>query len=268
MTQMKFIKMQGTGNDFILIQDFDDRYKNTYDMARKLCDRHFGIGADGILLVKPSSKAVAKMVIINADGSKASMCGNGMRCFAKYIWENGFTKDKAFEIETDDGIKRVNLNICNSKVDQITINMGMPIFDSKLIRKYIQVENQDIEVNTVLMGVPHTVVFCELDKYPEYYGRLIEKNSIFPEGTNVNFCKVINKNTINIRTWERGVGYTLACGTGGCASAVICNKLGYTESNVIVNIPGGTLKVDLTSEGVFMTGTAATSFIGECEYDE
>lgn len=269
--------MQGTGNDFIIIQDFDDRYKKVSDMARKLCDRHFGIGADGILIVKPSSEAVAKMIIVNADGSRAAMCGNGIRCFAKYIWEKGITADRIFDIETDNGIKKVGLCINNNKVKEITINMGMPVFEpelipvnceEKIIRKSIKIDNSNIQINTVLMGVPHTVVLGKLDLFPEHYGRLIEKNSIFPEGTNVNFCEVINKNKISIKTWERGVGYTLACGTGSCASVVICNKLGLTEKNVSVNVPGGKHKIEITTEGVLMTGTAEISFIGECEYNE
>ncbi|WP_446899337.1 diaminopimelate epimerase [Clostridium sp. LBM24168] len=270
---MEFTKIQGSGNDFILI---DDR-KNSYigkenNLARKLCDRHFGIGGDGILLIRKSEVAAIKMVIINSDGSYAAMCGNGIRCFAKYVFDAGLIEENPMSIETGDGIKKAFLKLKDGIVDKVTINMGKAFFEpdkisidheGEIIDKKINISSREYRITSMLMGVPHTVIFGKLKDYNVSEGKYIEKYKIFKEGTNVNFCEVINNSKIKIKTWERGAGATLACGTGCCASAVAANKLGFTGKKVEVIVPGGHLLVEIKEDGVFMTGPAEVSFKGE-----
>lgn len=269
---MKFTKMNGTGNDFVVIEDLENQIKNTGKLAVKLCDRRFGIGGDGILLVRKSSKADIAMEIINSDGSYASMCGNGIRCFAKYVFENGMVNKETMKIETGDGVKTAILKIEDNEVLGITINMGFPSFEPSvipalskevIINKNIKANNKDYIINTILMGVPHSVIFGKLEGFEVTEGKAIEKYELYPQGTNVNFCEVIDENKIRVKTWERGAGATLACGTGCCASAVISNHLGHTNKKVNVEIPGGNLTVEITEEGVLMSGPAEVNFIGE-----
>lgn len=269
---MKFTKMNGTGNDFVVIEDLENKINNTAELAKKLCDRRFGIGGDGILLVRKSSKADIAMEIINSDGSYASMCGNGIRCFAKYAYENGLVKKEDMTIDTGDGVKTAILEIKGSKVVSITINMGFPSFEPSLIpvlskeyiiNKNIKANDKEYLINTILMGVPHSVIFGKLEGFDVTEGKAIEKYDLYPQGTNVNFCEVVDENNIRVKTWERGAGATLACGTGCCASAVISNHLGYTNKMVNVEIPGGKLTVEITNEGILMTGPAEVNFIGE-----
>jgi diaminopimelate epimerase len=272
---MKFTKMQGTGNDFIILDDRKNLFKGKEaDLARRLCDRHFGIGGDGILLVRESEVAQIQMVIINADGSYASMCGNGIRCFAKYVWDEDMVKGNCIKIETGDGIKEAFLNTNNDEVKEVTINMGSPSFELKsipaqfneeIINKQIKVNGKEYDITTMLMGVPHTVMFGELEHYDVWEGKAIEKHEIFPLGTNVNFCEVIDRDNVKVMTWERGAGPTLACGTGSCACVVASNKLGLTNSRVGVRVPGGELLIEIKKDGVFMTGPAAVTFKGEYE---
>ncbi|ALU37511.1 Diaminopimelate epimerase [Clostridium ljungdahlii DSM 13528] len=270
---MKFIKMQGTGNDFVVIDDRDNRFLGKEkELGLKLCNRHFGIGGDGILIVRQSEIAQIKMIIINSDGSYASMCGNGIRCFAKYVWEENLVKESPIKIETGDGIKEAFLNIENGKVKEVTIDMGTPSFDPKkipvnscdeVVKKELKINEKTYSITSMFMGVPHTVIFGDLEKYDVKEGKAIEKYSIFPEGTNVNFCEVLNKDEIKIKTWERGAGPTLACGTGTCACAVASNKLGFTEGKVKAHVPGGILFIEVKDNKVFMTGPAEVSFKGE-----
>lgn len=270
---MDFVKMQGSGNDFIIIEDINDNLDfKKRNIVTRLCNRHFGIGADGILIVKRSHIADIKMIIINADGSEAFMCGNGIRCFAKYVWENKLVKkDRIIKIETKDGIKEVVLNISKNIVENITVNMGKANFEpkyipalgeEKIINKSIIINKKQYFLNSMHLGVPHTVVFGKLDNFNIYEGRQIENLDIFPKGTNVNFCEILDKNNIKIKTWERGVGPTLACGTGSCACAIACNKFGYTNSEVVVEMIGGKVKINLNEKGTFMTGPAKTVFKG------
>jgi diaminopimelate epimerase len=265
--------MQGNGNDFIVIEDFDNNIKNEGSLAKKLCDRKFGIGGDGILIVRNSSVAQIQMVIINSDGSYAAMCGNGIRCFAKYVYEKGFVDKTVMDIETGDGIKRAFLTLEDNKVTSITINMGIQSFkpelipaeaEHELINKKVIINDKEYEITSLLMGVPHTVIIGQLNKFDVEEGKFIEKYSIFPKGTNVNFCEVINDKQINVKTWERGAGPTLACGTGSCAAVVAANKLGLVDKKVEVIIPGGSLLVEIKNDGVYMTGPAIVSFWGEC----
>ena len=265
--------MQGTGNDFILFTDFENLYLNKEaEVAIKLCDRHFGIGADGILIVRKSEIADIEMVIINADGSYAGMCGNGIRCFAKYVWDNNIVKKDIISIETGDGVKLAYITSDNKEVSQVTINMGVPSFDPAKIPAscHEEIENLNIvakginyKINSMLMGVPHTVIFGELKDLPTENGANIEKHDLFPKGTNVNFCQIYDREHIRVETWERGAGATLACGTGCCASVVAANKLKLVSEKVQVKVPGGSLLIELKADGVYMTGAAVTVFTTE-----
>lgn len=271
---MKFTKMQGTGNDFIIIEDMDERFKDREsELSVKFCDRHFGIGADGILFVRDSNVADIQMVIINSDGSYASMCGNGLRCFAKYVWERSLvSEDTIIKIETGDGVKEAVLEIQRGEVKSVTVNMGNPSFvpekipaDSKedIINGHIRANEKDYYITSMLLGVPHTVIFGNLDGFDIEEGREIENLELFPKRTNVNFCEIVDKSNLKVKTWERGAGPTLACGTGSCASVVAANLLKLTEDKVNVAVPGGSLTVQITEEGVLMTGPAVVTFEGE-----
>lgn len=269
---MKFTKMHGNGNDFIVLEDFNNEIVDEGALAKKLCNRHFAIGADGILIVRKSTKADIQMIIINSDGSYAAMCGNGIRCFAKYLWEKRIIRKDIIEIETGDGIKKAYLSIKEDEVVSVTINMGKPSFDpglipvlseTEVINKKIEANNKEYIIVSLLMGVPHTVIFGSFKDFCVDEGRFIEKHSMFPLGTNVNFCEIIDKENIKLATWERGAGATLACGTGSCASVVAANRLGFVSDKVLAEIPGGKLLIELTEDGVMMTGQAEISYWGE-----
>ncbi|MEG1256323.1 diaminopimelate epimerase [Clostridium sp.] len=272
MEKLKFTKMQGAGNSFVVFQDLEEKYKNLSRLAIKLCDRNFGIGGDGILVVRKSEIADIQMVIINSDGSYARMCGNGIRCFGKYVYENNLVNKEIFTIETGDGIKICNLIMKNEVVDGVKINMGSENFDPRLIpalatapiiEKEIVAGGKNYSISTLLLGVPHTIVLVKEGDFKVEEGAAIEKYSLFPQGTNVNFCRVIDKGEIKVDTWERGAGPTLACGTGSCASVVLCNKLHLVDKSVRVTVPGGILRVEITEAGVMMTGNAVNVFTGE-----
>lgn len=270
---MEFTKMHGNGNDFIVIDDRKEEYLNKEEaLARELCHRHFGVGADGILIVRNSKSYDAKMLIYNADGSMATMCGNGIRCFAKYIWDSIDLKKNPLTIETGDGVKQAFLTINQNKVVETTINMGIPSFSPKdfyasseedVIDKVIHIDGVEYKITSMLMGVPHTVIFGQLDSFSMDQGKLIEKYSFFEKGTNVNFAQIVSKNEIRVKTWERGAGSTLACGTGCCAAVVAASKLGLGDNKMLVQVPGGTMSVEIKSDGVMMTGPAKTIFRGE-----
>jgi diaminopimelate epimerase len=270
---MKFTKMHGNGNDFIVLEDLDIKIMDESNLAKKLCHRNFGIGADGVLFVRKSNYADIKMTIINSDGSLANMCGNGIRCFAKYVWENNLVaKAESISIETDDGVKTAYVKVRNNEVNEVTINMGLPTFTPKEIPVLAQhevfmekviIQDKEYEINSILLGVPHTVIIGNLNDFSVEEGKAIEKYELFPEGTNVNFCQVVNRDKLKVMTWERGAGATLACGTGSCASVVVANKLGLVANKVAVEIPGGTLFIEITERGIYMTGPAVTSFQGE-----
>ncbi|GAA0723864.1 diaminopimelate epimerase [Clostridium malenominatum] len=263
---MKFTKMHGNGNDFIVIEDFDNGLLGKEkDLSKRLCNRNFGIGGDGLILLRNSNMADIKMDIFNADGSYASMCGNGIRCFAKYVYSEGICLKNPIAIETGDGVKEAVLKIEEKTIADITINMGKPSFHSEIINRELVVEGKKYTITAFHMGVPHAVIFGISDDYDVCEGRAIEKHSIFPNRTNVNFCEVINKNEIKVKTWERGAGSTLACGTGSCASVIAANKMGLVDKEVQVYLPGGSLKINITPEGIMMTGPAEIVFKGEID---
>ena len=272
MEILDFTKMQGTGNDFIVIEDFEEKYKDLGKLAKKLCDRHYGIGADGILMVRKSTIADIQMIIMNADGSYASMCGNGIRCFAKYIWGKKYVLGENIKIETGDGVKLASISLCDGEFKGVTINMGKYNFNPisipalspvEIVNKKIEANNKEYYITSLLMGVPHTIVFGKLEDYDVSEGKSIEHHSLFPQNSNVNFCEVVDKNMIKVKTWERGAGPTLACGTGSCAAVVAANRLEYTEGKVKVQVPGGILNIEIVKGEVLMEGPAETTFKGQ-----
>lgn len=266
-TNMNFTKMHGTGNDFIMINDLDLKYLNQEsEIAKKICHRRFGVGADGLILVRPSETADTQMVIVNSDGSIANMCGNGIRCFGRYVYDKNIVSSNIFKVETGDGIKVLELSIKDDgTVDNIKVNMGKPSFDGKaipldnrdkLIDGSIDVKGKLYNVTTLLMGVPHTVVFDNGDNLEVEEGKDIEKYPLFKEGTNVNFVKIVDNDNIEVRTWERGAGATYSCGTGCCASVVVSNLFKYVDKKVNVKVPGGSLIIEILDDMVYMSGSA------------
>lgn len=272
---MKFHKMHGLGNDFIVLNNINPEKLDINKLAIKLCDRRLGIGADGILLVLPSSKADIRMRIINSDGSEADMCGNGIRCFAKYVYENGIINSLKFTVETFAGIIIPELLLKNGIVEAVKVDMGAPKLnrsaipmlgaESNVINESLAIAKGTVNISSMLMGVPHTMVFTEdVNSYDiDTIGKQIENHPSFTERTNVNFVQVVNKNEIKVRTWERGAGSTLACGTGCCASVIASALNNKTEKTVTVHLAVGDLKIEWTDETVFMTGSATDVFSGE-----
>lgn len=266
---MNFWKLHGVGNDFIAIDGrFDNKDSNDYsDLAEKVCHRRFGVGADGLLVVKTSDISDVEMVYYNSDGSRANMCGNGLRCFCKFVYDNNIVKDTEFSVYTLDGIKKISLNIESENNYTIRVNMGKPNFNPKnipvntnkevFIKEKLLINNKEVEVSSILMGVPHTIVFVdELIKEDIYkYGKLIEEHEIFPNKTNVNFVKVDDKDNIHVYTWERGCGYTLGCGTGMTASVILSNYLDKVNKIVNVKSEGGSVRIELLDD-VYMIGNA------------
>lgn len=270
-----FTKMQAAGNDFIILNYLQERLEYSYKLLVEfLCNRHFGVGADGILIIEESQKADFKMRIFNQDGSEAEMCGNGIRCFAKYVYEKDLIHKKEFEIETLAGIKNIKLDVEGKTVMQVTVDMGIPEFNFEKIpvisllnqgREKINIDNY--EVYPVSLGNPHSV--CFVDNLEEIdikeIGKKIENYKSFPNKTNVEFVQIINENLIKIRVWERGVGETLACGTGACAASIISNKYKSTNSELTVELSGGKLKTKYENEKIELIGTAEFVFEGKIE---
>jgi len=284
--KIDFVKMHGLGNDFILIdcinKSFGDSSFLSY-LAKKLCDRNFGIGADGLILILPSSKADLRMRIFNYDGSEAQMCGNGIRCFAKYAYENKLVLKNKFTVETLAGIITPELifqDLKNKKVLRIKVDMGIP----KLRRREIPMIGEDtptvvgerlkinseqtFKITCVSMGNPHCITFVDdVQSIPvDKIGPKIENHSLFPEKTNAEFIQVLNRKEINFRVWERGVGETLACGTGACAALVasVLNK--KTDREATIHLPGGDLDIHWANdEHIYMTGPAELVFKGKME---
>lgn len=267
---MKFWKLQGIGNDFIAIDGrFDNIDTDNYgELAKKVCHRRFSVGADGLLVVKNSDVADVEMVYYNSDGSRAHMCGNGIRCFVKFVYDNNIVNKEEFDVYTLDGIKKIKINLKENKIDTVKINMGSGSFksydipvndeDDTFINKTVKVLDKEFTISSMLMGVPHTIVFVDEFDMDEVhkYGSLLEKHEKFPKKTNVNFVKVLDEENIIVRTWERGCGYTLGCGTGITASVIISNHLGKVGKSVNVTSEGGSIKIDLEEDFAYMTGNA------------
>lgn len=274
---MDFVKMHGLGNDFVFIEDKTGQDKDYTVLARAMCNRHTGIGADGLIVIVDSRVADVRMRIINSDGSEAEMCGNGIRCFAKYVYDSGIIEKKQFTVETPAGIMEPEITVgADNKAKLITINMGRPSFnrseipmegaDGRVLNEDLCVDGENWKITSLLMGVPHTVTYVDdVDSVDiEKIGPLFEKHEAFPKHTNINFAQQMDDRTVKVRTWERGAGATLACGTGSCSVAVASFLNGRTGREVDIQLPLGTLHIEYREEdgNVYMTGPAAVSFTG------
>lgn len=279
MKDLMFTKMHGAGNDYIFINCLDAEPDNLGTLSCRLSERHKGVGADGLVAILPSKVADFKMRMFNADGSEGKMCGNASRCIGKFVYEKHLTDKKEIALETLSGIKYLRLILDKAdRVEAVTVDMGEPIFvpasipvksiDNKNI--HISVNNTDYTITAVSIGNPHGVIFCDnpyLVDLPEI-GEQIRKNSVFPDGVNVEFVKVINERELEMRVWERGSGETLACGTGACAAVVAGVISGKCGKSVIVHLPGGDLIIEwLENNHVYMTGPAEISFEGVVKID-
>ena len=278
---IKFTKMHGLGNDYVYMDAIHQNIENESSLAQFVSNRNFGIGSDGLILICKSDVADFKMRMFNSDGSEAEMCGNGIRCVGKFVFDKGLTNKTEVKIETLAGIKTLKLNIKEGKVSTARVDMGEPILEPKEIpvisnedtvkNLEISAENRNFRFTCVSMGNPHAITFVDDTKNfdVEKYGKVIEVDKNFPRKTNVEFIEVIDKNNIKMRVWERGAGETLACGTGACASTVACILNGLTDRKVNVELLGGTLEIEWNKEDnhVYMTGPAVTVFDGEL-YEE
>lgn len=274
---MKFTKMEGLGNDYVYVNCFKETVENPSDLSVKVSDRHFGIGSDGLILIKPSKVADFCMEMYNADGSQSEMCGNGIRCVGKYVYDYGLTEKTSISVETLAGIKYLELQVVDDKVELVTVNMGapelvpaqIPVKSEKdiLIKEPIEVDGVSYEMTCVSMGNPHCIVFVEdTASFPlEEIGPKFEQHEVFPNRVNAEFIEVLDRKTVNMRVWERGSGETLACGTGACASTVACILNELTEDEITLHLLGGDLKVrwDRDENLVYMTGPAKVVFDGE-----
>lgn len=284
---IKFTKMEGLGNDYVYIDCTNQDIDNGSDLAKFVSNRHFGVGSDGLILIKNSKSADFKMQMFNSDGSEAEMCGNGIRCVGKYVYDKKLTNKTNLKIETLAGIKKLTLNVEKNKVKTVKVDMGEPILDNKLIpakdgknfksknginfyKVNIDVNSELKELTCVSMGNPHAIEFVDnvSDLKIEKYGPTIEIDTHFPKKVNVEFIEIIDKNYIKMRVWERGSGETLACGTGACASVVASILNGYTNRNVTVELLGGKLDIEWNEDDnhIYMTGPATTVFEGELNF--
>ena len=276
---MEFTKMQGCGNDYVYVNGFENKIDNPNKLSEIVSDRHFGIGSDGLIVINSSEKADFKMSMYNADGSEGKMCGNGIRCVAKYVYDNKMTDKTTITVETLSGIKTLELNVKNDKVETVKVNMGTPILlpkdvpvfsdKDKVVDEPIVIDDKEYRITCVSMGNPHAITFIENtdDLEIETIGPKFENNPIFPDRVNTEFIQVLDRNTVKMRVWERGSGETFACGTGACATVVACVLNGLTDDKVTVKLLGGDLFIEYNREEntVYMTGPAKVSFTGKIE---
>lgn len=273
---MKFTKMQGLGNDYVYVNGFEERIENPSEMAVKVSNRNFGVGSDGLILINPSEKADFEMEMYNADGSRGEMCGNGIRCVAKYVYDYGLTDKTHISVETLGGIKYLDLTVEDGKVILVRVDMGSPILtpaqipviadEAEAVAVPILVDETEYQMTCVSMGNPHAVIFMDDIEHLEIekIGPKFEHHERFPNRVNTEFVKVLDRQTASMRVWERGSGETLACGTGACAVAVACILGGYTENKVTVKLLGGDLLIEWDREQnkIYMTGPAEVVFDG------
>ncbi len=278
---IKFTKMHGLGNDYVYIDAINQKIENESSLAKFVSNRHFGIGSDGLILICKSEIADFKMRMFNSDGSEAEMCGNGIRCVGKFVYDKGLTNKTTVKIETLAGIKTLILNTKDGKVETARVDMGEPILEAEKIpvistekpvkNLELEAENKKFKFTCVSMGNPHAITIVENTKVfdVEKYGKVLEIDKAFPKKANIEFAQIIDRQNINMRVWERGAGETLACGTGACATAVACNLNGLTDRKVNIELLGGTLNIEWneTDNHVYMTGPAVTVFDGEL-YEE
>ncbi len=276
---MKFTKMHGCGNDYVYVNLFEENIADPAAFSIKVSDRHFGIGSDGLITIGPSDVADFRMRIYNADGSEAEMCGNGIRCVAKYVYDHKLTDKTNVSVESGAGIKYLQLTVEDDKVTQVRVDMGEPILapsdipvvaqGDKVVDEPIEVCDKTWHMTCVSMGNPHAVVFVddvehfELEKYGPYF----ENHSRFPKRINTEFVQVVSRSEAYMRVWERGSAETWACGTGTCATAMACILNNKTDNKVLVHLRGGdlTIEYDEASNHIFMTGPATEVFSGEIE---
>lgn len=275
---MKFTKMQGLGNDYVYVNCFKEKIENPLELAVRISDRHFGVGSDGLIMINPSDKADFEMEMYNADGSRGEMCGNGIRCVAKYVYDYGLTDKTSISVETLGGIKYLDLTVEDGKVSLVKVDMGRPELEpsripvvaegDRAVDEPITVDGKEYRMTCVSMGNPHAVVYvdCDVKELPlEEIGPGFEHHERFPKRVNTEFVRVLDRKTVEMRVWERGSGETLACGTGACAVAVSSALNGLTEDEVTVKLLGGDLRIqwDRERDTVYMTGPAAVVFDGE-----
>jgi len=277
---MKFTKMHGAGNDYVYVDCFAERLDNPEQAAIKVSNRNFGIGSDGLILIMPSNVADVRMRMFNADGSESEMCGNGIRCVAKYAYDHGIVARKEITAETGAGVLTLQL-VTNdrNKVDKVKVNMGQPRLtraeipmlgepDVKVVGEPLNILHTIFRITCVSMGNPHCVIFVDdVENFQvEKYGPLIENHELFPRRTNVEFVQVISRSEVRQRTWERGAGETLACGTGASAVCVAGALNGLTEKKILNHLSGGDLELEWAGDGcLYMTGPAVEVFSGEIE---
>lgn len=278
---MKFTKMHGLGNDYVYMDCTKSGVPNNVsDLAQFVSNRHFGVGSDGLILICASDTCDFKMKMYNADGSEAQMCGNGIRCVGKFVYDKGLTNKTNITVETLAGVKVLQLNIKNGKVETVKVDMGEPILeaikipviaDEKEVVKNLKITalDKEFKFTCVSMGNPHAITIIEdVDSFNvEKYGSILEIDRHFPEKANIEFIQIIDRNTVKMRVWERGSGETFACGTGACATTVACILNGFIEDEVTVKLLGGDLNIKWNKEDnhIYMTGPATTVFEGELE---
>jgi len=273
---MKFTKMHGCGNDYVLVDAMNNKVENPAGFAKEICRRRFGVGADGLLLVANSDKADFRMRMFNPDGSEAEMCGNGIRCFAKYIYDHGLKKSETLKIETGNGILNIELRIDGGLVSSATVMMGEPILErakipvageeKQMLNDPLNVGGETFNVTAVSMGNPHAVVYVDsMENFEiEKYGPIFQSHAMFPERVNTNFVQVISRGEVRVRTWERGAGLTMACGTGCAAVCVAGALLGRTDRKITATVDGGVLSLEWRDDNrVYLTGPAVEVFSAE-----
>ncbi len=275
---MRFTKMQGAGNDYVYVDCFREKISGDLaELARRISDRHFGVGGDGLILIRPSQVADARMQMFNADGSEAEMCGNGVRCVAKYVYDHGIARKKNLAIETGNGVLQLELQVAGERVEQVRVDMGEPILiaeqipttlpGSPVVEAPLEVAGRRFPVTCVSMGNPHCVTFVEqlTDEWVLTLGPLVERDTHFPKRVNAEFVEVLSRTEVKQRTWERGSGETLACGTGASAVCVAGVLSGRTDRTILVHLLGGDLTLDWNEADnhVYMTGPATEVFSGE-----
>ncbi|PNU21757.1 diaminopimelate epimerase [Geothermobacter hydrogeniphilus] len=275
---MKFTKMHGAGNDYVYVNGFEEQLADPEGLARRVSDRHFGIGSDGLILILPSERADLRMRIFNADGSEAQMCGNGVRCVAKYAWDHGLVRRRELTVETGAGILTLQLFPgADERIERVRVNMGSPRLtraelpmtgaaDRRAVDVELAVNGEVFRATCVSMGNPHCVIYVDdVERFPVAdVGPLIEHHPWFPERINVHFVQVLSATEVRQRTWERGAGETLACGTGASAVCVAGVLTGRGDRSLLVHLPGGELRLEWAADGdVYMTGPATEVFSGE-----
>lgn len=281
MSSFEFTKVQGLGNDFIIIEDLEEKFDFKADLIARLCNRRFGIGADGVMIVRLSQKGNFVMLFYNPDGSQAEMCGNGIRCFAKYLYDRKLTDKENITVETLAGLKEVALIFENQEVVGAKVSMGKPSFGPKeipvlldsqeVVNKEVDTGKGKVKLTCLSMGNPHAVLFVDdvFDAPVESLGPAIENLPIFPNRTNVEFAQVLSQGNIKLRVWERGAGETLACGTGACAAAVAACRNGLVERKVKVDLLGGEAEVEWSNEDeVYLIGPAKEVFTGKIDINK